>query len=252
MDDIFSPVQRCAYSKTLPPKRISLVGASESEILEALKTHCNNPQPVPTSPTSVKNIEIPEKKSALQNIQNCLSKFRMDPEERAIAEKILSHWARNDLHAMPVYTGTHDEFANDFRKYGYTVEPYSEMESVYHTHKTKKAVKYRVLNEDGTDTGWEYVFDDESGKIVTAIEDAGTYNIFSPTGIYSKYKHKVLDVDPYFDYGSGPGDSTSVSERKAKTTEAIMIKINETAAATQRAANSALKMASEALSNLID
>lgn len=216
-------VMACSAVPPIVSNRINLLDADNGEILDALKENCQGIADITSvKPGVIKNTVEPSKQSAEAKIEQCLSKYDLSKSGEAEARKILTHWSRNELGEMPIYLGTLDSFGADFEAAGYTIESYSESKSVYHANVTKNPTKWKVKDKStGEVKGWEYVFD-RDGKIVTAIEDAGTYNISPEDG------HFRDDVKPYYFYGSGPRDSTTVLQRTAvKNTEWLWLGTKE-------------------------
>lgn len=216
-------VMACPVVLPIVSKKINLLDADNREIFDALKKNCQRISDITSvKPSPIRNTVQPSKQNALAKIEQCLSQYDLSESGEAEARKILTHWSRNELGEMPIYLGTLDSFSADFEAAGYAVEKYPASQSVFHENVTKNPTKWKVIDKStGEVKGWEYVFNEE-GKIVTAIEDAGTYNISSGGN------HIVDDIWPYYKYGSGPRDSTTILQRSAiKSGEAIPLVTKE-------------------------
>ncbi len=90
-----------------------------------------------------------------------------------------------------------------------------DSQNLYHRNKGQKDnVKYYSRK-----TGQEVIFNGQ-GKIVTDVENIGTYNYFSVSNEHKSiedYKntllHGVVDVVPYYLWGNAQNDTTSVGNR---------------------------------------
>ena len=90
-------------------------------------------------------------------------------------------------------------------------------QNLYHRNKGQKDnVKFHHPK-----TGQEVIFNGQ-GKIVTDIENIGTYNYFPVSekinnlfDIVNAALHMVVDVIPYYEWGNGPDDLTPFPERVA-------------------------------------
>ena len=88
-------------------------------------------------------------------------------------------------------------------------------QNLYHRNKGQKDnVKYH-----SPETGQEVIFNGQ-GKIVTDIENIGTYNYFPASSkinniedIINTFLHMPFDVIPYYRWGNSENDTTSVGNR---------------------------------------
>ncbi|MBQ7208986.1 MAG: hypothetical protein IJS01_14400 [Lentisphaeria bacterium] len=81
-------------------------------------------------------------------------------------------------------------------------------QNLYHRHKGQRNnVKYHH-----PETGQEIIFNAD-GKIVTDIENIGTYNYFPPTGVANNFLHVLFDVVPYYKWGNSEEDTTPLGSR---------------------------------------
>ena len=84
----------------------------------------------------------------------------------------------------------------------------SNFENMYHKNKNQNDnVKYY-----NNKTGQEIIFD-ANGKVVTDIENIGTYNYFSPGNAIGNVLHIFADVLPYHIWGNDENDTTPVINR---------------------------------------
>lgn len=84
----------------------------------------------------------------------------------------------------------------------------SNFENMYHKNKNQNDnVKYY-----NNKTGQEIIFD-AKGKVVTDIENIGTYNYFSPGNAIGNVLHIFADVLPYHILGNDEKDTTPVINR---------------------------------------
>ena len=84
----------------------------------------------------------------------------------------------------------------------------SNFENMYHKNKNQNDnVKYY-----NNKTGQEIIFD-AKGKVVTDIENIGTYNYFSPGNAIDNVLHIFADVLPYHILGNDEKDTTPVINR---------------------------------------
>ena len=64
----------------------------------------------------------------------------------------------------------------------------------------------------GPRTGQQAIYN-SSGDLVTNPENEGTFDFSPPTTFWGSVKHYFMDVQPWIDYGNGPTDTTTRTER---------------------------------------
>ena len=90
-------------------------------------------------------------------------------------------------------------------------------QNLYHRNKGQKDnVKYH-----SPETGQEVIFNGQ-GKIVTDVENIGTYNYFPPSekindifDVVDNILHMIVDVMPYYEWGNEENDTTPFLDRVA-------------------------------------
>lgn len=92
-----------------------------------------------------------------------------------------------------------------------------DSQNLYHRNKGQKDnVKYH-----SKETGQEVIFNGQ-GKIVTDVENIGTYNYFPPSekindifDVVDNILHMIVDVMPYYEWGNEENDTTPFLDRVA-------------------------------------
>lgn len=67
----------------------------------------------------------------------------------------------------------------------------------------------KYMSSDGH---FEVIYD-ANGAMVTAPEDAGSYNLLPPDGVIGCVGHFSLDMLPWYLWGNSPDDSTTIGQR---------------------------------------
>ena len=129
-------------------------------------------------------------------------------------ENLLKEWHYNRLNHPMQQSWALPQTPEEAIKRGFVRAPDSQI--LYHRNKGQKDnVKFHSQA-----TGQEVIFNSQ-GKIITDIENIGTYNYFPPSPNISSTLdfmntivfHLIVDVLPYYKWGNGEQDTTSLKNR---------------------------------------